>query len=85
MTPAASSAATTARCGGGGDRRTDWWSPAARTVRCGCGTRAPPVTRGRELGRHDGAVSAVAVTGEGRVVSGGADGTVRLWDPRNPG
>jgi len=42
------------------------------------------------LGRHDdelGAVtvSAVAAGGEGLVVSGGVDGTVRLWDPRSPG
>ena len=35
------------------------------------------------LGGHKGL--AVAVTGEGRVVSGGADGAVRLWDPSLPG
>ena len=55
------------------------------TGRCGCGTRAIPVDPGRELGRHDGRVKAVAVTADGLVVSGGGDGTVRLWDPRTPG
>ena len=58
---------------GGGDGAVRLWDPRN------------PGDPGRELGRHDGAVSAVAVTGDGLVVSGGEDGTVRLWDPRNPG
>ena len=41
--------------------------------------------RGRQLGRHDGEVWAVAFTGEGLVVSGGDDGAVVLWDPRASG
>ncbi len=36
------------------------------------------------VGRHDGPVRTVAVGGEGLVVSGGDDGTVRLWDPHTP-
>ena len=35
---------------------------------------------GRVIGTHDGLVWSVAVTPGGQVVSGGADGTVRLWD-----
>jgi hypothetical protein len=38
-----------------------------------------------ELGRHDGSVAAVAVLPDGRVVSGGADGWVLVWDPTRPG
>jgi WD40 repeat protein len=38
-----------------------------------------------ELGRHDGSVIAVAVLGDGRVVSGGGDGRVLVWDPARPG
>ena len=37
------------------------------------------------LGRHDGPVSALAVSGDGLVVSGDERGAVRLWDPRTPG
>jgi WD40 repeat protein len=38
----------------------------------------PPV----EVGRHDGAVVAVAVTPDGKVLSGGyGDGRLQLWDP----
>jgi len=36
---------------------------------------------GRELGRHEGDVFAVAATGDNKVVSVGSDGAVRLWDP----
>jgi hypothetical protein len=38
-----------------------------------------------ELGTHDFWVWAVAALGDGRVVSGGDDGRVRLWDPTAPG
>jgi WD40 repeat protein len=38
-----------------------------------------------ELGRHDGAATAVAVLPGGRVVSGGGDGRVLVWDPAEPG
>jgi WD domain, G-beta repeat len=37
------------------------------------------------LGRVKGDVRAVAVTGDGLVVSGGRDGTPRMWDPAAPG
>ena len=38
-----------------------------------------------ELGRHDRTVGAVAVLPDGRVVSGGDDGRVLVWDPARPG
>jgi hypothetical protein len=38
-----------------------------------------------ELGRHHGPVQAVAVLADGRVVTGGADGWVLVWDPAAPG
>ena len=38
-----------------------------------------------ELGRHTGAVYAVAVLPDGRVVTGGSDGRVLVWDPAEPG
>src|SRR5207237_248508 len=38
-----------------------------------------------DLGFQDGVVWAVAVLPDGRVVSGGDDGRVRLWDPARPG
>jgi WD40 repeat protein len=38
-----------------------------------------------ELGRHDDWVTAVAVLPDGRVVSGGEDGWVLVWDPARPG
>src|SRR6185369_8531958 len=34
-----------------------------------------------ELGSHDGWVTTVSVLPDGRVVTGGDDGRVRLWDP----
>ena len=42
---------------------------------------ARPETGPVELGRHDDPVSAVAVLPDGRVVSGGDDRRVLLWDP----
>lgn len=38
-----------------------------------------------ELGRHDDEVWAVAVLPDGRVVSGGQDYRVLMWDPAAPG
>jgi WD40 repeat protein len=37
-----------------------------------------------ELGLHDGVVYAVAVLADGRVVTGGSDRRVRVWDPADP-
>jgi hypothetical protein len=37
-----------------------------------------------ELGRHDDWVRAVAVLADGRVVTGGSDGRVLVWDPADP-
>ena len=48
------------------------WNPAAPD--------AGPV----ELGRHEGEVQAVAVLADGRVVTGGDDGRVLVWDPDAP-
>ena len=39
----------------------------------------------RNMGFHNGSVWALAVTGQGKIVSGGYDGAVRLWDPDAPG
>jgi hypothetical protein len=39
----------------------------------------------RNIGFHKGSVWALAVTGQGKIVSGGYDGAVRLWDPDMPG
>jgi WD40 repeat protein len=38
-----------------------------------------------ELGRHDGRVTAAAVLPDGRVVTGGDDERVLVWDPDEPG
>src|SRR5207253_2990369 len=38
---------------------------------------------GRVVGRHDAGVAAVAVLPDGRVVTGGDDDQVRLWDVRS--
>ena len=38
----------------------------------------------RNIGFHNGSVWALTVTGQGKVVSGGNDGVVRLWDPDAP-
>jgi hypothetical protein len=38
-----------------------------------------------ELGRHNSMVGAVAVLADGRVVSGGDDHRVLVWDPARPG
>jgi hypothetical protein len=38
-----------------------------------------------ELGRHDDSLRAVAVLPDGRVVSGGDDGRVLVWEPSQPG
>jgi WD40 repeat protein len=45
---------------------------------------ATPGTDTVELGRHDKWVAAVAVLPDGRVVSGGFDERVLVWDPANP-
>ena len=34
----------------------------------------------RTLSGHGGGVKALALTGDGRVVSGSSDGTVKVWD-----
>lgn len=44
-------------------------------------TRAP----GLELGAHDDQVTGVAVTPDGRVVTGGHDGRIRIWRTNTPG
>ena len=54
---------------------------AAGMVRCGLWDPGRPADLGAELGRHDGEVCTVAVLPDGRVVSGGGDGAVWLWDP----
>ena len=46
---------------------------------------ADPGADPAELGRHDGPVRAVAVLADGRVVTGGNDGRVLMWDPAVPG
>ena len=54
------------------DGRVLVWNPAT--------PGASPV----EVGRHDGAVRALAVLADGRLVTGGADGRVLVWDPAGP-
>ena len=59
--------------GQGGQRR-------RATAWCGCGTW-PPASSGRSSTGHNDSVWSVAVTADGaRAVSGGDDGTVRVWD-----
>jgi WD40 repeat protein len=55
------------------DRRVLIWDPAH--------PGADPV----KMGRHDRKVLAVAVTDDGRVVTGCDDGRVLIWDPAQPG
>ena len=38
-----------------------------------------------ELGRHQGRVLTMAILRDGRVATGAADGTLRIWDPARPG
>ena len=72
------------RCGRWRCCRTGGWSPAATTGGCWCGTRPSPAPPRLELGRHDGGVRAVAVLPDGRVVTGGTDQRVLVWDPAEP-
>ena len=61
--------------------RTGGWSPAAIDGRVLVWDPAAPGAGPAELGRHQGAVAAVAVLPDGRVVTGGHYGDrVRLWD-----
>ena len=71
----------------GGGRRSwtaaRWWSPAAATGRCGCGTWPPAPRSATRSPATSAPVMAVAVAeldGRPVVVSGGDDGTVRVWD-----
>jgi WD40 repeat protein len=48
-------------------------------------TRRSSQAPSAELGSHDGPVWAVAVLPGGRVVTGGHDGRVRVWDPATAG
>ena len=60
-----------------------WWSPAAATRRCGCGTWPPANRSAHPFTGHTGPVCAVATAqldGRPVVVSGSADDTVRVWD-----
>ena len=60
-----------------------WSSPAAATGRCGCGTWPPATPVGDPFTGHGGWVQAVAAAeldGRPVVISGGSDGTVRVWD-----
>ena len=80
--PARSSSAAT-RAGWGRWRccRTGGWSPAATTTgRVLVWDPAEPGAGPVELGRHAGGVGAVAVLPDGRVVTGGDDDRVRLWN-----
>ena len=60
-----------------------WWSPAAATGRCGCGTWPPAPPSASRFTGHTGTVNAVAageLDGRTVVVSGSGDRTVRVWD-----
>ncbi|WP_374210923.1 hypothetical protein [Streptomyces sp. MCA2] len=43
-----------------------------------------PGASAQKLGRHALRVRAVTVTADGKVVSGGDDGKVMLWNPAHP-
>ena len=75
------SPATTAGCGRWRSPRTGpGRSAAATTARCGCGTW-PPASSRPSSPATTALVRSVAVTADGtRAVSGGHDGTVRVWD-----
>ena len=58
-----------------------WSSPAAATRRCGCGTWPPaPRSAPSPATRAGAAVAAAELEGRPVVISGGGDGTVRVWD-----
>ena len=66
-------------------------SVAAHLGRCRLPQLIPKWTTSRTghhlvsvIGSHKGAVDALAATPGGLVVSGGADGTVRVWNPAQP-
>src|SRR5207247_8610712 len=55
------------------------WPAAAQTGPCRCGTRAA-VDVCAPCGATTHMVWSVALSGDGRLAAGSADGTVRLWD-----
>ena len=66
--------------------RTGGWSPAAATAGgCWCGTRRTRAPARSSSAATTGGVRAVAVLPDGRVVTGGDDGRVLVWDPAEPG
>ena len=67
---------------------TGGWSPAGTTGGCWCGTRPRPAPARPSWAATTVGASAVAVLPDGRVVTGGDDGRVLVWDPatrRRPG